>query len=219
MGIMEVFDKTDLNRVRRLPARGQYDRATIDAIVDEALICHVAFAVDGQPFVIPTIHARMGDEIVLHGAPASRLLKHIVAGNPIAIAVTLVDGLVLARSVFHSSMNYRSAVLFGHGRILDGDDEKLAALEAITEHLVRGRWIDARRPTQQELDATIVVAVAIDSASAKVRTGPPGDDEDDYALPIWAGVLPFQLQPQPPVPDPRLADDIAIPTYVTNYVR
>ncbi|MBP8294242.1 MAG: pyridoxamine 5'-phosphate oxidase family protein [Caldilineaceae bacterium] len=219
MGIMEVFDKTDLNRVRRLPARGQYDRATIDAIVDEALICHVAFAVDGQPFVIPTIHARMGDEIVLHGAPASRLLKHIVAGNPIAIAVTLVDGLVLARSVFHSSMNYRSAVLFGHGRILDGDDEKLAALEAITEHLARGRWIDARRPTQQELDATIVVAVAIDSASAKVRTGPPGDDEDDYALPIWAGVLPFQLQPQTPVPDPRLADDIAIPTYVTNYVR
>ena len=219
MGIMEVFDKTDLNRVRRLPARGQYDRATIDAIVDEALICHVAFAVDGQPFVIPTIHARMGDEIVLHGAPASRLLKHIVAGNPIAIAVTLVDGLVLARSVFHSSMNYRSAVLFGHGRILDGDDEKLAALEAITEHLVRGRWIDARRPTQQELDATIVVAVAIDSASAKVRTGPPGDDEADYALPIWAGVLPFQLQPQTPVPDPRLADDIAIPTYVTNYVR
>ncbi len=219
MGIMEVFDKTDLNRVRRLPARGQYDRATIDAIVDEALICHVAFAVDGQPFVIPTIHARMGDEIVLHGAPASRLLKHIVAGNPIAIAVTLVDGLVLARSVFHSSMNYRSAVLFGHGRILDGDDEKLAALEAITEHLARGRWIDARRPTQQELDATIVVAVAIDSASAKVRTGPPGDDEADYALPIWAGVLPFQLQPQTPVPDPRLADDIAIPTYVTNYVR
>lgn len=219
MGIMEVFDKTDLNRVRRLPARGQYDRATIDAIVDEALICHVAFAVDGQPFVIPTIHARMGDEIVLHGAPASRLLKHIVAGNPVAIVVTLVDGLVLARSVFHSSMNYRSAVLFGHGRILDGDDEKLAALEAITEHLARGRWIDARRPTQQELDATIVVAVAIDSASAKVRTGPPGDDEDDYALPIWAGVLPFQLQPQTPVPDPRLADDIAIPTYVTNYVR
>ncbi len=216
---MATFDKTDLNRVRRLPARGQYDRAIIDAIVDEALICHVAFAEAGQPFVIPTIHARMGDVIVLHGAPASRLLKHIVAGNPIAIAVTLVDGLVLARSVFHSSMNYRSAVLFGHGRILDGDDEKLAALEAITEHLARGRWIDARRPTQQELDATIVVAVAIDSASAKVRTGPPGDDEDDYALPIWAGVLPFQLQLQTPVPDPRLADDIALPTYVTNYVR
>ena len=219
MGIMEVFDKTDLNRVRRLPARGQYDRATIDAIVDEALICHVAFAVDGQPFVIPTIHARMADEIVLHGAPASRLLKHIVAGNPVAIVVTLVDGLVLARSVFHSSMNYRSAVLFGRGRLVADEAEKLAALQAISEHLAQGRWGDARQPMQSELDATTVVAIAIDSASAKVRTGPPGDDEADYALPIWAGVLPFQLQPQTPVPDPRLADDIAIPTYVTNYVR
>ena len=216
---METFDRTDLNRVRRLPARGQYDRATIDAIVDEALICHVAFAVDGQPFVIPTIHARMRDEIVLHGAPASRLLKYIVAGNPVAIAVTLVDGLVLARSVFHSSMNYRSAVLFGRGRLVEDEAEKLAALQVISEHLARGRWADARQPTQSELDATAVVAIAIDSASAKVRTGPPGDDEDDYALPIWAGVLPFQLQPQTPVPDPRLADDIAIPTYVTNYVR
>ena len=216
---LTAFEKTELNRVRRLPARGQYDRAAIRAIVDEALICHVAFVDNGQPFVIPTIHARLGDEIVLHGAPASRLLKHVAAGNPIAIAVTLVDGLVLARSVFHSSMNYRSAVFFGHGRLLDGDDEKLAALEAITEHLARGRWADARRPTQKELDATIVVAVAIDSASAKVRTGPPGDDEEDYALPIWAGVLPFHLQSQTPAPDPRLADGIALPGYVTNYAR
>jgi hypothetical protein len=214
-----AFLKTDLNRVRRLPARGQYDRATIDAIVDEALICHVAFAVDGQPFVIPTIHARLGDEIVLHGAPASRLLKHIAAGNPVAIAVTLVDGLVLARAVFHSSMNYRSAVLFGHGRLIEDEGEKAVALAAISEHLVRGRWADARQPTQRELDATTVVAIAIDSASAKVRTGPPGDDEADYALPIWAGVLPLQLQAQPPLPDPRLPEAIMAPDYAVNYVR
>ncbi len=216
---MEAFDKTDLNRVRRLPARGQYDRATIDAIVDEALICHVAFVVGDQPFVIPTIHGRMGDEIVLHGAPASRMIKHIAAGNPVAIAVTLVDGLVLARSVFHSSMNYRSAVLFGRGRLIDDDGDKLTALAAISEHLVRGRWADARQPTQKELDATLVVAVPIDSASAKVRTGPPGDDEEDYALPIWAGVLPFQLQPQPPIADARLSADIEVPGYVTRYAR
>ena len=216
---METFAKTDLNRVRRLPARGHYDHATIYAIVDAALICHVAFVEDGQPFVIPTIHARMGDEIVLHGAPASRLLKHIAAGSPVALAMTLLDGLVLARSVFHSSMNYRSAVLFGQGRLVDDADEKRSALQVISEHLVQGRWADARQPTQSEMDATMVVAVAIDSAAAKVRTGPPGDDEADYALPIWAGVLPFELQPQAPVPDPRLVDGITLPTYVTNYVR
>lgn len=216
---MAAFDKTDLNRVRRLPARGHYDRATIDAIVDEGLICHVAFVDGGQPFVIPTIHARMGDVIVLHGAPASRMIKHIAAGNPVAIAVTLLDGLVLARSVFHSSMNYRSAVLFGRGRLLDDDGEKLAALAAISEHLMRGRWADARQPTQKELDATLVVAVPIDSASAKVRTGPPGDDEEDYALPIWAGVLPFQLQAQTPIADARLAAEIEVPEYVTRYAR
>jgi nitroimidazol reductase NimA-like FMN-containing flavoprotein (pyridoxamine 5'-phosphate oxidase superfamily) len=214
-----IYAKTDLNRVRRLPARGQYDRATIDAIVDEALICHVAFVCDGQPFVIPTIHARLGDEIVLHGAPASRLLKHITAGNSVAIAVTLVDGLVLARSVFHSSMNYRSAVLFGHGRLIEDDAEKRAALKAVSEHLARGRWDDARQPTQAELDATTAVAIAIDSASAKVRTGPPGDDEADYALPIWAGVLPLQLQAQPPLADPRLAAGSVAPDYAVNYAR
>ena len=214
-----AFAKTDLNRVRRLPARGSYDHATIYAIVDEALICHVAFVDGGQPCVIPIIHARLGDEIVLHGAPASRLLKHVAAGNPVAIALTLVDGLVLARSVFHSSMNYRSAVIFGRGRPVTDDGEKLAALHAISEHLVRGRWADARQPTQAELDATAVVAVTIDSASAKVRSGPPGDDEEDYALPIWAGVLPLPLQAQPPEPDPRLLEGVAAPDYVVNYVR
>jgi len=216
---METFEKTALNRVRRLPERGRYDRETIYAIVDEGLICHVAFVDGDQPYVIPTIHGRLGDEIVLHGARASRLMKHIAAGNPVAIAVTLVDGLVLARSVFHSSMNYRSAVLFGRGRLIEDGAEKLAALEAVSEHLARGRWADARQPTPKELDATLVVGVPIDSAAAKVRTGPPGDDEEDYALPIWAGVLPFQLQAQAPLADPRLREGIATPDYVKNYVR
>ncbi len=213
------FEQEPRNRVRRIPERGHYDKATIYAIVDEALICHVAFAVDGQPFVVPTIHARMGDELILHGAKASRLLKHIEAGHPVSVAITLLDGLVMARSVFHSSMNYRSAVIFGAGRVLASDDEKLAALEALTEHLARGRWQDARRPTALELNATTVVALAIDSASAKVRTGPPNDDAEDYALPIWAGVVPLQQTPLPLQPDPKLAAGIEAPDYLVDYRR
>ena len=213
------FEQEPRNRVRRIPERGHYDKETIYAIVDEALICHVAFAVDGQPFVVPTIHARMGDELILHGAKASRLLKHIEAGHPVSVAITLLDGLVMARSVFHSSMNYRSAVIFGAGRVLESDDEKLAALELLTEHLVRGRWQDARQPTTLELNATTVVAIAIDSASAKVRVGPPSDDAEDYALPIWAGVLPLQQQTGSPLPDPKLAPGIAAPEYLVDYRR
>ena len=213
------FEQTPRNRVRRIPQRGRYDQATIYAIIDAALICHVAFAVDGQPFVIPTIHARMGDELILHGAKASRLLKHIQAGHPVSVAITLLDGLVMARSVFHSSMNYRSVVLFGHGRTLESSDEKLAALAALTEHLARGRWQDARQPTPQELEATTVVAIAFDSASAKVRMGPPSDEAEDYALPVWAGVLPLQLTALPPVADPQLAPDIKAPDYLVHYRR
>ena len=213
---MDGFDRGELNRVRRLPERGHYDKATIYAIVDAAPICHVGFEVDGQPFVIPTIHARMGDVLLLHGARASRLLKQVEAGKPICVAVTLLDGLVLARSVFHSSMNYRSALIFGHGRTVDDAAAKLAALEAISEHLLAGRWADARQPTARELDATAVVAIDIESASAKVRTGPPGDDEDDYALPIWAGVLPLQVQPLTPISDPRLDRAVAVPAYLSG---
>jgi nitroimidazol reductase NimA-like FMN-containing flavoprotein (pyridoxamine 5'-phosphate oxidase superfamily) len=216
---MGEFGKGELNRVRRLPDRGQYDKATIYPIVDGAPICHVGFAVDGQPYVIPTIHARMGDTLVLHGAKASRMLKHVQAGKPICVTVTLLDGLVLARSVFHSSMNYRSVLIFGHGRAIDDDIAKLAALEAISEHLLAGRWADARRPTQKELDATAVVAVDIESASAKVRVGPPNDDEEDYALPTWAGVVPLALQPLAPVADPRLDGTVALPPYISSYVR
>ena len=213
------FEQTPRNRVRRIPERGQYDQSTIYAIIDEALICHVAFAVDGQPFVIPTIHARMGDELILHGAKASRLMKHIQAGNPVSVAITLLDGLVMARSVFHSSMNYRSVVLFGHGRTLDANDEKMAALAALTEHLAHGRWQDARLPTLQELSATAVVALPIESASAKLRSGPPNDDPADYALPIWAGVLPLQQAALPPVADSQLASGIEAPDYLVHYRR
>ncbi len=213
------FEQTPRNRVRRIPERGQYDQSTIYAIIDEALICHVAFAVDGQPFVIPTIHARMGDELILHGAKASRLMKHIQAGSPVSVAITLLDGLVMARSVFHSSMNYRSVVLFGQGRTLDANDEKMAALAVLTEHLARGRWQEARLPTLQELSATAVVALPIESASAKLRSGPPNDDPEDYALPIWAGVLPLQQTALPPVADPKLAPGIEAPDYLIHYRR
>ncbi|MBW7883416.1 MAG: pyridoxamine 5'-phosphate oxidase family protein [Caldilineaceae bacterium] len=216
---MTSFTRSALNRVRRLQERGHYDKATIYPIIDEALICHVALVQDGQPFVIPTIHARMGDELILHGANASRLLQHIERGEPVCVGITLLDGLVLARSVFHSSMNYRSVVLFGRGRVVSEPAAKLAALEALSEHLAQGRWQDARKPTARELKATKVVAIAIDSASAKVRSGPPGDDEADYDLPIWAGVVPLDLRAEPPEPDPRLPDGTAVPAYAAHYVR
>ena len=220
---MSDFPKEERNQVRRMPKRGQYDKETIYPIIDEALLCHVGFVDNsvegGQPFVIPTIHARRGDSIILHGAKASRLLKHLHAGNPVCITMTLLDGLVLARSVFHSSMNYRSVVLFGSGRALENEDEKMAALEVLTEHLARGRWADARLPTPQELAATTVIEVEIESASAKVRTGPAGDDEEDYALPIWAGVVPLQQQALPPINDPRLLDGVVIPGYAAAYSR
>ncbi len=213
---MDVFPQTERNRIRRLPKRGAYDKETIYGIVDAAPICHVGFVDHGQPVVIPTIHARRGDKLFLHGAPASRLLKHIQRGAPVCVTVTLLDGLVLARSVFHHSMNYRSAVIFGRGRLLEEDAEKLAALEAITEHVMPGRWADARQPTTAELRATTVVEIAIEEASAKARTGPPVDDEEDYGLPVWAGVLPTALTYAAPIPDPRLRAGIEPPDYLPS---
>ena len=207
------------NRIRRLPKRGHYDKDTIYRILDEGLVCHVGLVEDGQPVVIPMNYARRDDAVILHGAPASRLLKYVQAGHPVCVTVTLLDGLVLARSAFHHSMNYRSAVVFGQGRLIETEQEKLAALEVLTEHIVPGRWQDARRPNRQELDATTVVSIAIESASAKVRTGPPLDDEDDYQLPVWAGVLPIQQQALTPVNDPRLRKDIPVPSSVSNYRR
>ena len=216
---LSSFPVSSVNRVRRLPKRGHYDRPTVHAIIDEALVCHVALAIDGVPTVIPTLHARRADTLLLHGAKTSRLLRHVGAGNPVSVAMTLIDGIVLARSVFHHSMNYRSVVLHGTGKLLESDEEKLAALEAFAEHIARGRWADARRPTKKELRATSVVAIPIDVAAAKIRTGPPLDDDEDYALPIWAGVLPLSLRAGAPIPDPRLDGDIAVPSYVRRYRR
>ena len=216
---MTSFPISPRNRVRRMPKRGHYDRETVHAIIDEALVCHVAFAIDGVPTVIPTLHARRDDTLLLHGAKTSRLLQHVGAGNPVSVAMTLIDGIVLARSVFHHSMNYRSVVLHGSGTLLETDEEKLVALEAFAEHIARGRWADARRPTKKELKATSVVAIPIDVAAAKIRTGPPLDDDEDYALPIWAGVLPLSLKAGRVIPDPRLDRDIDVPPYVRRYRR
>ncbi len=216
---MTNFPKTDQNRIKRLPKRGHYDRETIYQILDEALICHVGFAENNQPYVIPINFARIGDTIVMHGAKASRLLSHIEAGNPICVEVTLVDGLVLARSVFHSSINYRSAVLFGAGKIVEDENEKMAALEAIVHHLIPGRWSEARLPNRKEMNATSVVSIQIDQASAKIRNGPPGDDEADYALPIWAGVLPLEETASRPIRDELMTQELPAPKYVVKYSR
>lgn len=216
---MTDFTRTDRNRIKRLPKRGQYDRATIYRILDETLICHVGFVEKRQPYVIPINFARMGDNIVLHGAKASRLLRHIEAGHPICVEATIVDGLVLARSVFHHSVNYRSVVVFGKGRLIEDEQEKLAALQAVTEHLIPGRWQEARLPNRKELNATSVVSIKIEEASAKVRVGPPVDEDEDYALPVWAGVLPLQETPLAPIHDELQSDDILLPGYVAGYSR
>ena len=216
---MDDFARTERNKVKRLPQRAQYDKETIYRIVDAAAICHVGFTQEDQPVVIPMLHARIGDTLYFHGAPASRLLKLISAGQPMCVAFTVLDGLVLARSVFHHSVNYRSAVVFGTGQLVESDQEKLTALEALTEHIAPGRWADARQPNQKELDATSVIALRIESASAKIRTGPPVDDEADYALAVWAGVVPLHLQASSPIDDPKLSSGIDVPSYISNYTN
>lgn len=216
---MTQFPQTALNKVHRLGKRANYDAATIYAIVDEAPICQVGFVVDRQPFVIPTIHARVAETIYLHGAPASRMLKQAESGTDLCLSFTLLDGLVMARSVFHSSMNYRSAVVFGQGRLVESVDEKLKALTAIVEHVMPGRTQDARNPNQKEVDSTTVVAVSISSASAKIRTGGPIDDEEDYGLPVWAGVVPLVLSPQSVVADERLIANVSVPGYIQAYIE
>jgi nitroimidazol reductase NimA-like FMN-containing flavoprotein (pyridoxamine 5'-phosphate oxidase superfamily) len=216
---MTNFARTAKSSIKRLPKRGHYDRETIYRILDEALICHVGFAEGGQPYVIPINFARQDNHIILHGAKASRLLKHIEAGNPVCVEATIVDGLVLARSVFHHSVNYRSVVLFGTGRLVTDEQEKLSALEAVTEHLIPGRWKEARLPNEKELNATSVVLIRIDEASAKVRLGPPVDEEADYALPVWAGVLPLQEEPRMPIRDELQTQDVPLPEYISGYSR
>ena len=206
-------------RLRRKRERGSYEREAIDAILDEALIAHLGIVEDGQPFVIPTLHARCGDVVYCHGSSVSRTLRALAAGAPACLTVSLIDGLVLARAAMHHSANYRSAMLVGHATIVEDPEEKLTALRAVVEHIVPGRWDDVRAPTENELKATTVLALAIDEASAKVRTGGPMDDEEDYALPGWAGVIPLTSTAQAPEPDPRMPASIAPPPYATDYRR
>jgi nitroimidazol reductase NimA-like FMN-containing flavoprotein (pyridoxamine 5'-phosphate oxidase superfamily) len=205
--------------VRRHPERGIYDRAVIDAILDEALVCHVGFAVDGQPFVIPTIHARVGNTLYLHGSPASRMLRRLAGGLDVCVTATIVDGVVLARSVYKSSLNYRSAVVLGRARTIEDGGEKRLALEAVVEHVAAGRSSDARAPNDEELKATLVLALAIDEASAKMRSGPPADFDDDLDLPIWAGVVPLQLRGEAPQTAERVRDGVMVPSYASDYRR
>jgi uncharacterized protein len=196
----------DRIRVKREPKRGRYDRDTIDAILDEALLCHVGFEVDGQPYVIPTLHARVGDTLYVHGSSASRMLRHAGSGAPVCVTVTLFDGLVLAKSVFNHSVNYRSAVVFGTATLVEGD-EKRAALHALTEQLVPGRWDEVRQPTDQELKATSILSLPIGEASAKVRTGGPEEEPEDVDLPFWSGVVPVHLVAEPSEYDWRRVSD------------
>jgi uncharacterized protein len=193
-------------RVKREPQRARYDRETVDAILDEALICHLGFAVDGRPYVIPTLHARVGDRLYVHGSAASRMLRHVATGAEVCVTVTLFDGLVLARSVFNHSVDYRSAMVFGRATLVEGD-EKVAALRALTEQLAPGRWDEARQPTAKELKATWILSLPLDEASAKVRTGPPEDEPEDLDLPVWAGVVPVHLAAGPSEYDWRRVRD------------
>jgi nitroimidazol reductase NimA-like FMN-containing flavoprotein (pyridoxamine 5'-phosphate oxidase superfamily) len=209
---------SERTRVRRVPQRGAYDRATVEEILDAALICHVGIVDDaGAPVVLPMLHARVGDELYLHGASSSRLVGALGGGAPVCVTVTLLDGLVLARSAFHHSLNYRSAVVFGQARAVEPEEERLRALEAFVERLVPERWGDARPPNRRELKATRILAVPLHEASAKIRTGPPADDEEDYELPVWAGVIPLETVAGEPEPDPRMAGETPVPPYVAEW--
>ena len=206
-------------KVKRHPERGVYERETIDAIFDEALVCHVGFVVDGQPFVIPTIHARVGDTLYIHGSPASRMLKTLADGVDVCVTATLVDGVVFARSWFHHSLNYRSAMVLGRAAPVVDPAEKEQALAAVVEHIAAGRSDDSRWPSAKELRTTEVLALEISEASAKVRTGPPKDAGEDLALPVWAGVLPLALVPGEPAADEHVPPGLEEPRYVAAYTR
>ncbi|HUP61903.1 MAG TPA: pyridoxamine 5'-phosphate oxidase family protein [Thermoanaerobaculia bacterium] len=212
-----VLEQTPRTTLKRLPKRGVFDRETVYAILDEALICHVGFVVEGAPVVIPTIHWREGDTLYFHGSAASRMLRSLRDGVDACVTVTLLDGLVLARSAFHHSMNYRSVVVFGKAREVSDREEKLRALDALVEHVVRGRGAEVRAANETELKATMVLAMPIEEASAKIRTGGPVDDEEDYALPVWAGVVPAMLTFGEAIPDEGVS--AAVPDYLQRYSR
>lgn len=207
---------TDRMRVRRAPDRGRYDRAVIDAILDEALVCHVGFVDDGQPFVIPTLQVRVDDHAYLHGATASRMVRVLADGEPACVTVTILDGLVLARSAFHHSVNYRSVVIVGRAKVVQDAATKRTILDRLVERSGDGRSREVREPTDGELARTSLLAIPISEASAKVRTGPPKDDEEDYGLDVWAGVVPLELARGDPIPDPRLGANVKAPPYLTD---
>ena len=207
---------TERATVKRLPERGAYDRQTIDSILDEALICHLAFETDHGPVAIPTIHARIGDVLYLHGSHASRMMRATV-GEQVCVTATIVDGIVVARSAFHHSLNYRSVMVFGTPRVVEDADERTAAFAAITNHVLSGRWDEARQPNAKEDKGTRLLAIDIDEASAKLRSGPPVDDEEDMALGIWAGVIPLAVTPGEPIPAPDLEPGVDVPPSVIDY--
>src|SRR5690348_2507391 len=214
-----TFTQTERTKLKRLPKRGYFDRETVYGILDEGFICHVGFAPEGRPVVIPTGYARAGDNLYIHGSQASRMLRTLAGGVDACVTVTLIDGLVLARSAFHHSMNYRSVVIFGRATPVEEREEKLASLLALSEHIVRGRWAEVREPSEAELRQTTVLSLPLVEASAKVRTGPPLDDEEDYAMDVWAGVIPLRLVAGEPIKDPRLPEGIQIPAYAREYNR
>jgi len=215
----EQITRTTRTKLKRIPKRGNFERETIYRILDEAFICHVGFTVDNQPFVIPTSFARIDNCLMIHGSAASRMMRNLSEEIDVCVTVTLIDGLVLARSAFHHSMNYRSVVVFGKAKIISDEQEKYAALKAFTEHIIPNRWSEIRPPTKNELKGTTVLSLALTEASAKIRTGNPVDDEDDYELDVWAGVLPIRLTTDVPINDERLKDGIPVPPNVLNYSR
>ena len=210
---------TARTRVVREPDRAVYDRETVYRILDEGFLCHVGFTVDGQPFVIPTSYGRKDASLYIHGSAASRMLRQMKEGVPVCITITLLDGLVLARSIFNHSMNYRSVVVLGKATLVDDPKEKLSALRVLSEHILRGRWDDSRQPNERELKATSVLRVPLEEYSAKVRSGPPIDDPDDYSFPTWAGVIPLEMKAGIPINDPQLDPNRPEPGYATSYSR
>jgi len=215
--ILKAMNLTSRTKLRRLPKRGSHDPAPIHAILDDGFLAHVGFSLNGQPFVIPTLYGRNENKLYLHGSAASRMLRELEGGIPACVTVTLVDGIVLARSAFHHSMNYRSVVAFGTARKIEDPAHKTKALQVISEHLIRGRWAEVRGPSDLELKATSVLEFSVEEASAKIRTGPPADDEEDYVLPVWAGVLPIFTVTGPPVPDTQMSNGHNVPEYILKY--
>jgi len=216
---MDIISQTDRTVLKRLPQRGSFEREQINQILDEGIVCHVGFVVDGHPVVIPTGYGRVEQDLIIHGSQASRMLRALKQGIDVCVTVTLIDGLVLARSAFHHSMNYRSVVIFGRARLIEDEHEKIDALRALSEHIVPGRWDEVRGPSERELQQTTVLSLPLTEASAKIRTGPPLDDEEDYQLDVWAGTIPLGLASGQPINDPRLSTGLAVPAYALKYSR